>query len=127
MRKQSSNITNLAVIWSFFLSLFLPRDIVSINQLTLIVNIISQRDIKHFMTLLIYKNITSVLKVFTNITSITTRPIGLAAILLRMSVLTFKTDILNKKLLKCLLINLYIFFFFIESRYCMIYISMINI
>ena len=44
-RKQSSNIINLSVIWTFFLkSLFLPSDIVSINELTLIVKIIRQID-----------------------------------------------------------------------------------
>jgi len=50
-------------------------DFVGINELTLILKIIGQCDVKHIMTLPI-KTITSVLKVSTYI--ITVRPIGLA-------------------------------------------------
>jgi len=63
------------------LSLISQGDIVSINELTLVLKIVRRCDnVKHIMTLTI-KTLMSVLKVSTNIiTSITDHPIGLAAI-----------------------------------------------
>jgi hypothetical protein len=69
-------------------------DIVSMNELTLILKIISQRDIKCILTFPI-KTIATVLKVLTYIiTSITACPIGLAARLAIMSVSTSVTVII---------------------------------
>ena len=75
-------------------------DIISINRLTLILEIIGQCDVKHMMTLPI-KNYsdkyrpTSALKVLTYIiTSIPAPPLRLDAKLMIMSVLSFKTDVI---------------------------------
>jgi ABC-type polysaccharide/polyol phosphate transport system ATPase subunit len=69
-------------------------DIVSMNELTLILKIISQCDIKCILTFPI-KTIATVLKVSTYIiTSITACPIGLAARLAIMSVSTSITAII---------------------------------
>ena len=82
--------------------LMCAADKVSITELTLIHKIIrsvrnshiSQSDIKHIVTSRI-KTLTSVLKLSTDIiTSITVRLIGLFAILVIMSVSTFKTAII---------------------------------
>jgi len=64
------------------------------QELTLILKIISQCDVKHiFMSLI--KTITPVMKISTYIiTCITARPVGLAVILVIMSVSTFKTAII---------------------------------
>ena len=69
-------------------------DIFSINELTLILNIIGQCDVKHIMTFPI-KTITLVVKVSTYIiTSMAPHPTILTAILVVMSVSTFKLDII---------------------------------
>jgi hypothetical protein len=66
-----------------------------INELTLILKIIGQCDVKHIM-MLPFKTITWVLKVLTyyTITSIAACPTRLAMILVIMSVSTFQTDII---------------------------------
>ena len=61
-----------------------------VQELTLILKIISQCDVKHILTSLI-KTITLVTYI---ITSITARPVRLAEILAVMSVSTFKTDVI---------------------------------
>jgi hypothetical protein len=64
------------------------------QELTLILKIIGQCDVKHILMSLI-KTITSVLKISAYIiTSITLRPIGLVAILVIMSFSSFKTAII---------------------------------
>ena len=64
------------------------------QELTLILKIIGQCDVKHILTSQI-KPITPVLKILTYIiTSITAHPVKLATILVIMSVSTFKTDII---------------------------------
>ena len=70
-------------VWTFF-SLISQSDIVNINELTLILKIIGQCDVKCIMTILI-KIIMTVLKVLTyTITSITAFSIRLAIILVIM-------------------------------------------
>ena len=82
----------LSIIWSF--SLISTTDIFIINELTLILKIIGQCDVKHIM-MLPFKTITWVLKVLTyyTITSIAACPTRLTMILVIMSVSTFKMDI----------------------------------
>ena len=83
----SNSYLVLLFIGSFLIfSLILPSEIVTKNELTLILVIIGQGDVKHILMLQI-KTITSVLKVSTHI--ITASSIRLAAILAIMSVLTF--------------------------------------
>jgi hypothetical protein len=65
-----------------------------VQELTLILKIIGQCDIKHTLTSPI-KSITPVMKISTYIiTSITARPVRLAVILVIMSVSTFKTTVI---------------------------------
>ena len=65
-----------------------------VQELTLILKIVGQCDIKHTLTSPI-KSITPVMKISTYIiTSITARPVRLAVILVIMSVSTFKTTVI---------------------------------
>ena len=77
---------------SFFFDL--KSDIIGINELTMILKIICQCDVRHIIMLLI-KTATSLLKVSANInTSITALPIRLSEILVIMPVSTFKTAVI---------------------------------
>ena len=65
-----------------------------VQELTLILKIISQCDVKHIFMLLI-KTIMAVMEILAYIiTSITARPVRLAVILVIMSVSTFKTAVI---------------------------------
>ena len=83
---------NLNIIFNHNLYIFpliSTRDIFTINELTLILKVIGQCDVEAIMALPI-KTITSVLEDSTNIaTSIILLPVGLAVILVIMSVSTF--------------------------------------
>ena len=83
------------MIYSNLLFFFdLKSDIIGINELTMILKIICQCDVRHIIMLLI-KTATSLLKVSANInTSITALPIRLSEILVIMPVSTFKTAII---------------------------------
>lgn len=82
-----TNISNFKIF-----PLIASSEIVNINELTPILKIIGHFEIKHITTLQIKnKRITSVLKSQTNIiTNIADSPIGLALILVVMSVSTIK-------------------------------------
>ena len=74
--------------------LIVLSDVVSINEMTLILEIIGWFEVKHIMMLPV-KTMTLVLKVSTYITtSITARPIRLAAILVIMSISTLKWTVI---------------------------------
>jgi hypothetical protein len=83
------------MIYSNLLFFFdLKSDIIGINELTMILKIICQCDVRNIIMLLI-KTATSLLKVSANInTSITALPIRLSEILVIMPVSTFKTAVI---------------------------------
>ena len=83
------------IYWIFDIFLLIAlSDVVSINEMTLILEIIGWFEVKHIMMLPV-KTMTLVLKVSTYITtSITARPIRLAAILVIMSISTLKWTVI---------------------------------
>jgi hypothetical protein len=67
---------------------------ISINELSLIQEMVGPFDVKHIIILLI-KTVTSNVKLWTNIiNSITARPIKFVVVLVIMSVSTFKPDVI---------------------------------